>query len=150
MFEKLWWTWTGSNRRPLPCHGFGINHLQTGLTCFHRGTSGQFGRYLDPMTSSTLIGLRIVPKLRRPTCGWSPRFSRGLNSVVHVLLRARSYGLPFSSCWTKNLDFYIGTLPSSQCGGMGSTGGAAGVISPGVCGSERDQQASTRGAPIDR
>ena len=21
VFEELWWTWTGSNRRPLPCHG---------------------------------------------------------------------------------------------------------------------------------
>src|ERR1035437_4480522 len=23
-----WWTWTGSNRRPLPCHLRNINHLQ--------------------------------------------------------------------------------------------------------------------------
>ena len=38
--------------------------------------------------------------------------------VIHVLLRARSYGLPFSSCWTKNLVFYIGTLPCSQAAGM--------------------------------
>ena len=29
MFEKLWWTWTGSNRRPLPCHLRNINHLRT-------------------------------------------------------------------------------------------------------------------------
>ena len=21
MLRKVWWTWTGSNRRPLPCHG---------------------------------------------------------------------------------------------------------------------------------
>src|SRR5258708_22112741 len=21
VFENFWWTWTGSNRRPLPCHG---------------------------------------------------------------------------------------------------------------------------------
>src|ERR1019366_8264443 len=24
-----WWTWTGSNRRPLPCHLRNINHLRT-------------------------------------------------------------------------------------------------------------------------
>src|ERR1039458_2509073 len=29
MFEKFWWTWSGSNRRPLPCHLRNINHLQT-------------------------------------------------------------------------------------------------------------------------
>src|ERR1039457_3543684 len=26
--KKDWWTWTGSNRRPLPCHLRNINHLQ--------------------------------------------------------------------------------------------------------------------------
>jgi hypothetical protein len=26
----FWWTWTGSNRRPLPCHLRNINHLQAG------------------------------------------------------------------------------------------------------------------------
>ncbi len=26
-----WWTWTGSNRRPLPCHLRNINHLQASL-----------------------------------------------------------------------------------------------------------------------
>ncbi len=25
---KLWWTWTGSNRRPLPCHG-GLDNVKT-------------------------------------------------------------------------------------------------------------------------
>src|ERR1035437_1745186 len=25
----IWWTWTGSNRRPLPCHLRNISHLQT-------------------------------------------------------------------------------------------------------------------------
>src|ERR1700683_5432886 len=25
----FWWTWSGSNRRPLPCHGRNINGLQT-------------------------------------------------------------------------------------------------------------------------
>lgn len=71
MFEKFWWTWTGSNRRPLPCHGFGINHLQTGLTCFHRDTGSQFGRHLDPMTSSTLIGLHVETATN---CVRTPRF----------------------------------------------------------------------------
>src|ERR1035437_5217241 len=28
VFETFWWTWTGSNRRPLPCHLRNINHLQ--------------------------------------------------------------------------------------------------------------------------
>ena len=28
MFETFWWTWSGSNRRPLPCHLRNINHLQ--------------------------------------------------------------------------------------------------------------------------
>jgi hypothetical protein len=29
VFEKSWWTWTGSNRRPLPCRLRNINHFQT-------------------------------------------------------------------------------------------------------------------------
>src|SRR4051794_22637488 len=26
--NEIWWTWTGSNRRPLPCHVRNINDLQ--------------------------------------------------------------------------------------------------------------------------
>jgi hypothetical protein len=28
-FFRIWWTWSGSNRRPLPCHLRNINHMQT-------------------------------------------------------------------------------------------------------------------------
>jgi hypothetical protein len=67
---------------------------------------------------------------------WRARLSRGLTLVIHVLLRARSYGLPFSSCWTENLVFYIGTLPCSQTAGdvkpLVGWSPEAGVMSPGA------------------
>ena len=51
----VWWTWTGSNRRPLPCHGSQINHLQTSFLCLHRLTGVNFGPRLDLVTSSMLF-----------------------------------------------------------------------------------------------
>src|ERR1700686_766671 len=42
--RKIWWTWSGSNRRPLPCHGSALPaapqaHCFGDTTSFLRGTS---------------------------------------------------------------------------------------------------------------
>src|ERR1017187_1069418 len=29
VYGMFWWTWSGSNRRPLPCHLRNISHLRT-------------------------------------------------------------------------------------------------------------------------
>jgi hypothetical protein len=48
LFATFWWTWSGSNRRPLPCHLRNINHLQAGTPENTRLSVTRLGRQWMP------------------------------------------------------------------------------------------------------
>jgi hypothetical protein len=59
----VWWTWSGSNRRPLPCHLRNINHLQAGtpetqdLAQADLDAGGRHGRGFHNLESTRTPGL---------------------------------------------------------------------------------------------
>ena len=71
MFEKFWWTWTGSNRRPLPCHLRNINQLRGFLPetkDLARGildASGRHGATFGRLDSTRTPGLHTRNGTRR-------------------------------------------------------------------------------------
>src|ERR1035438_9596515 len=73
VYGMFWWTWTGSNRRHLPCHGSQINHLQTSSSWFHALTDAHFGPRLARVISSMLF--RTLPGPRNPAA-FGPRLPR--------------------------------------------------------------------------
>ena len=71
MFERFWWTWSGSNRRPLPCHLRNINHLQTlpaktkDLEQHDLDAGGRHGATLGRLDSTRTPGLHARNGTRR-------------------------------------------------------------------------------------
>src|ERR1700733_12534336 len=55
---EIWWTWSGSNRRPLPCHG---SALPAAPQAHNKATNGKKTRR---KYGFILAGMRAIVKLR--------------------------------------------------------------------------------------
>src|SRR5271168_5381167 len=94
MFEKFWWTWTGSNRRPLPCHLRNINDLQTSplkTRDLPEGTldaGGRHGAVFTVLDSARTPGLPSETALRVPSRARLPAV------VIVVCWRRQQFHFP--------------------------------------------------------
>src|SRR5208337_4568219 len=76
---EIWWTWSGSNRRPLPCHGSALPAAPQ-AHWFHSRLAAPPRQTRLGQRTSTRIGLALIPG-----SNWSPMVN-SRNIFVRLLL----------------------------------------------------------------